>query len=495
MSSIAGIVSQRGKYDGNSTKQIGKMLSLMQHRGPDNGIIRSLYDDRGAIGANEINLIPEAKTFCSHSEDYPYILFTGAIYNENQNRTSDVQMVKEYYEKYGEDAFSRLDGMFTCAIVEKDEEVILVRDHVGAVPVFYGFNKDNFYFCTEMKGLKDHVQFDIAELPPGCIFSSKKGLKEFKAYTPEIPDIPETLPEAAKIVRDLLIEAVEKRMEGVEGISLSGGLDSSIIAVIAKEFNPKIKLFTGSVKSAPGPDLENAIFMADFLGLEHFIYEITDDDIKTFISDAVWYLESFDEDCISGILSNYYVSRLVKEHTSSIMVGEGADELFGGYRLVLKNPKVKSEEQRERLAQKLLDIAYNTALRRLDRGWMANAVDYRAPFLEKKIVDFSQKIPMEWKIYGENQVEKFVLREAFRDMLPERIANREKLRFAMGTGMDDVMDRIVSEVVDPKEVQKRPKAAYGLPFASFKEIYYYDEFLQFFPPSYELQTVRWDPFK
>ena len=495
MSSIAGIVSQRGKYDGNSTKQTGKMLALMQHRGPDNGIIRSLYDDRGAIGANEINLFPEAKTFCSHSEDYPYILFTGAIYNGNQNGTSDVQIVKKYYEKYGEDAFSRLDGMFTCAIVEKDEEVILVRDHVGAVPVFYGFNNDNFYFCTEMKGLKDHVQFDIAELPPGRIFSSKKGLKEFKAYTPEIPDIPETLPEAAKIVRELLIEAVEKRMEGVEGISLSGGLDSSIIAVIAKEFNPKLKLFTGSVKSAQGPDLENAKLMADFLGLEHFIYEITDDDIKTFISDAVWYLESFDEDCISGILSNYYVSRLVKEHTSSIMVGEGADELFGGYRLVLKNPKVKSEEQRERLAKKLLEIAYNTALRRLDRGWMANAVDYRAPFLDKKVVDFSQKVPMKWKIYGENQIEKFVLREAFRDLLPEKIANREKLRFAMGTGMDDVMDRIVSEVVDPKEVQKRPKAAYGLPFASFKEIYYYDEFLQLFPPSYELQTVRWDPFK
>lgn len=495
MSSIAGIISQRGKYEGNSTKQISKMLALMQHRGPDNGIVRSLYDERGGIGANEINLFPESKTFCSHLDEYPYILFTGAIYNRETDGTSDVQLVKEYYEKYGEDAFSRLDGMFTCAIVEKDEEVILVRDHVGAVPVFYGFNKDNFYFSTEMKGLKDHVQFDIVELPPGYIFSSKKGLKEFKAYAPEIPEVPDNLPEAAKIVRELLIAAVEKRMDGVGGISLSGGLDSSIIAVIAKEYNPKIKLFTGSVKSAQGPDLENAKFMANYLGLEHYIYEITDDDIKKFIPDAVWYLESFDEDCVSGILSNYYVSRLVKEHTSSVMVGEGADELFGGYRLVLKNPKVKSEEQRERLAKMLLNIAYNTALRRLDRAWMANAVDYRAPFLDKTIIDFSEKIPMKWKIYGENQIEKYVLREAFRDMLPEKIANREKLRFAMGTGMDDVMDDIVSEIVNPEEVQKRPKAAYGLPFASFKEIYYYDEFLQVFPPSYERQTVRWDPFK
>ncbi len=112
------------------------MLALMRHRGPGNGIVRSLYDDRGAIGANEINLFPEGKTFCSHLEEYPYILFTGAIYNGKTNGAGDVQLVKEYYEKHGEDAFSRLDGMFTCAIVEKDEEVILVRDHVGAVPGF-----------------------------------------------------------------------------------------------------------------------------------------------------------------------------------------------------------------------------------------------------------------------------------------------------------------------------------------------------------------------
>ncbi|MEA1992538.1 MAG: asparagine synthase C-terminal domain-containing protein, partial [Thermodesulfobacteriota bacterium] len=87
-------------------------------------------------------------------------------------------------------------------------------------------------------------------------------------------------------MRKLLIEAVKLRMEGVEAISLSGGLDSSIIAAIAKEFNPGLKLFTVSVKSAPGPDMENAKLMADFLGMEHHIYEITDSDITNFISDA-----------------------------------------------------------------------------------------------------------------------------------------------------------------------------------------------------------------
>lgn len=493
MACIAGIISKRGKIRFNGARQMGKMLDLMRHRGPDNTIIRSLTDDRGALGANEINLSPE-RTYCTSLEDTPYILLDGHLFNDHEEGQADIELIRELYEKYERNCFSVLDGSFACAVVEKDDEVILARDHVGARPLFYGTNDHIFYFSTEMKGLKDHVQFDIQELPPGHIFSTRKGMSTFEPFTPEVPE-PEDLKDAARILRELLIEAVKRRMDDVHAVSLSGGLDSSIVAAIAREFDPHLRLFTVTVKSAQGPDLENAKLMADFLGMEHHIYEITDEDIHDFIPKAVWYMESFDEDCISGVISNYYVSRIIKPYSNAVLVGEGADELFGGYRMVLKNPRVKSPEQRERLARKLVEIAYNTALRRLDRGWMANAVQYQTPYLDTRVVALSKKIPMEWKIYGERQTEKYVLREAFRDMLPERIVNREKLRFSMGTGMDDIMDGIVSRKIDPEEIKKRPKAAYGLPFASFKELYYYDEFLQQFPPSYENQTIRWDPFK
>ncbi|MBN1103076.1 MAG: hypothetical protein JXL84_06660, partial [Deltaproteobacteria bacterium] len=479
MASIAGMISQYGKIHADSTDHVREMLRLMRHRGPDNSIVRTLFDHRGAVGANELNLTPR-RTFCTSLGENPYILFDGELFNDRSDGQTDVELFREYYEKYERDCFSRLDGSFSCAIIEKDDEVVLARDHVGARPLFFGSDDSIFFFSTEMKGLADHVQFNIQELPPGHIYSTKKGLKEFKPFTVELPE-PSDQKQTAQTLHDLLVDAVRRRMDGVGGVSLSGGLDSSIIATIAKEFNPRLHLFTGTIDRAPGPDLENAVLMAEFLGLEHHIYRITDDDIENFITDSVWYLESFDEDCISGIMSNYYVSKMAKEHTSSILVGEGADELFGGYRMVLKNPKVKSREQRERLAQKLLEIAYNTALRRLDRAWMANGVNYQTPFLDTRVVAFSQMIPMEWKIYGERQIEKYILREAFRDMLPAQIVNREKLRFSMGVGMDDVMDEIVSRKINPDEIKERPKAAYGLPFASFKELYYYDEFLRMFP--------------
>ena len=94
MSAIAGIVSQRGKLDKDCAKLVGEMLGEMRHRGPDNMVVRSLLDDRGAVGVNEILLTPD-KTHCSSLDDYPYILFTGGIYNKRPEGFTDVEVVKE----------------------------------------------------------------------------------------------------------------------------------------------------------------------------------------------------------------------------------------------------------------------------------------------------------------------------------------------------------------------------------------------------------------
>ena len=492
MASIAGIYSLNGEVLDGCGAQVDEMLERMRHRGPDGKVLRTLPNRRGAMGANEVNLILE-RTYSTSLRRPPFIVFDGELYNEKEAGQHDVELFRDYYERHGKACFSLLEGSYVCAIFD-DGELILARDQVGARPLFYGSEHDLLCFSSEMKGLIDHIRFDVHELPPAHLYSTDEGLKPFDPFVPDVPEVGD-IKQTAMTLRDLVIQAVKKRMNGVRGCALSGGLDSSIIAAIAKEYNPDLHLFTGTIDSAPGPDLENAILMADFLGLEHHIYRITNSDISDFIPEAVWYLESFDEDCISGLLSNYYVARMAKEYTDYVLVGEGADELFGGYRMVLKSPNVIDDRHREELARKLLEIAYNTALRRLDRAWMANAVVYQTPFLDPKVVAFAEKIPMEWKIYGEQQVEKFVLREAFRDMIPEKIANREKLRFAMGVGTDDIMDMLISKVIDPEEIKQRPKTPYGLPYATFKELYYYDEFVQLFPPAYEKQTVRWDPFK
>jgi asparagine synthase (glutamine-hydrolysing) len=237
--------------------------------------------------------------------------------------------------------------------------------------------------------------------------------------------------------------------------------------------------------------------MAQYLGLEHHTYEITDDDITSLIPEAVWYMETFDEDCVSGAIANFYTSKMIASFSNCILVGEGADELFGGYFRELKD--IPDRNQKEEIAKKLVRIAYNTALRRLDRGWFSNSVSYRTPYLDPEVVAFSNKIPMDLKLYYDRgkarEIEKWILREAFRDWLPEEIADRPKLRFAGGTGVDDLMDELTSDKVTEEDFRNNPKTDSHLTLNSPKELYYYRLFREHYPQEYESLVVRWDPFK
>ena len=116
MASICGIVSQLGKIEEDSTKPLGKMIKLTRHRGPDNVHVRTLPDNRGAVGACEINLTPQSTHCTSINDDPPYILFDGELFNERPDDQSDLDLFIDYWEKYERNSFSRLDGSFVCAV-------------------------------------------------------------------------------------------------------------------------------------------------------------------------------------------------------------------------------------------------------------------------------------------------------------------------------------------------------------------------------------------
>jgi asparagine synthase (glutamine-hydrolysing) len=208
-------------------------------------------------------------------------------------------------------------------------------------------------------------------------------------------------------------------------------------------------------------------------------------------------LESFDEDCISGAIANLFASSLASKHTNCILSGEGGDELYGGYHL-LKD--LESEDERLRMMDRLIAIAYNTALQRLDRAMMANSINYRTPFIDTKMIAFSLQIPVSWKIHSNSHgklVEKWLLREAFKNMLPEEIYKREKLRFSRGTGVDSLMDEVAEEELnDGKSRSEFCCSSVGYQFNSPKEFWYHNLFKKSFPsPAFEKLVGRWDPGK
>ncbi len=482
---MAGITGCIGKQI--NPKRVKQMIQDIQHRGLDNPIVKTFPSGCvGFVGANSLGI---------NGESDPFVFIDGTLVrDDNKQGVSDADYLREKYIQHGVEAISKINGSFACAIVDGDE-CIIARDEIGPRPLVYNESPQNeFFFASEAKALKPFAD-NVEELLPGHYFSTKEGCRQFTngSVTPPEWETPE---EAVSLVRELLIQAVEQGLSkgNIGGVSLSGGLDSSIILAIAHKYDKDLKAFSTTYDDDPGEDLQYAKLMAEYLGVEHHIYRITREDIKKIIPKAVWHLESFDEDCIVGFIANYYTSLLASKHTDGVLVGEGADELFGGYFRELQD--ISDPEEKRRIGQKLLDISYNTALRRLDRGWMSNSVEYYAPFLDPAVVAMSHTVPMELKVHqGEVSVEKWILREAFRDMLPQEIANRPKLRFSRGVGVDDQVDQIVPDNIGEKELKETPESRGGLSLQSPKELYFYKLFQKHFPEGYECLTGRWDPFK
>ena len=484
---IAGIFGELGEE-----KSVEKMLNSLRHRGPDSSRIYRRGQLAAGVVASELG---EACGDGYAEEDDIVVLFDGEIYNKRHNGMSDADIALDLYREYGRTFPSHLAGVFACAIHD-GSKIILARDSVGVRPLYWGKTKEgNLCFASEMKALVG-IAVDVWELRPATTYCSLAGIGEYLPSYPKIA-IPDSPKDAAKKLRENLFQAVERRLEdgAVGGMLLSGGLDSSIIAAIANELRPGLLAFTVGTEGAP--DVKNAIIMAEHLGIEHHIHYFKSEDIVKLVPEAVKRLESFDEDCISGAIANLFASSLASKHTNCILSGEGGDELFGGYHLLKQLP---TEDERLKMMGYLIDVAYNTALQRLDRAMMANSINYRTPFIDTEMIAFALQIPVSWKIYSNGDgklIEKWLLREAFRDMLPERIYMREKLRFSGGTGVDDVIDSLLQDEIEACGIDREPyhtDAGYNL--NTPKELLYYTLFKRDYPlPAFERLIGRWDPGK
>lgn len=487
MAGIAGLVRS-----GATPDKIETMLDVLRHRGPAD---RWCHTDAGcALGVCTAELGREKGTGYA-VRGKRIALFDGEIYNERVPETPDVEVVLEMYERHGRTFGAHLHGVFACAVWD-DGQLVLTRDAVGVRPLYWGRDANGVLaFASELKALVGRVS-EVHELHPATAFSSQAGIQSYVPVYPPI-QVPDSVEDAKRALRDALFRATERRLKdgAVGGMLLSGGLDSSIIAAIANEIKPGLPAFTVGIEGAP--DLENAALMAEHLGVAHHVRLFGKAEILTLIPKAVNALESFDEDCVSGAIANLVASELAHEHTNCILSGEGGDELNGGY-LLLKD--LPDEESRRRMMERLIAVAYNTAVQRLDRAMMANRITYRTPFIDSEVIAFCLQMPVDWKVHDTGNgrfIEKWLLREAFKEMLPEKIYRREKLRFSGGTGTDPLIEAIGDQLPSAQafsEETRRTPAGYTL--NSPKELYYYRLFKEAFPdPAFEPLVGRWDPGK
>jgi asparagine synthase (glutamine-hydrolysing) len=200
--------------------------------------------------------------------------------------------------------------------------------------------------------------------------------------------------------------------------------------------------------------LEAARIVANHINSIHHEFVFTIDDILLNLPEIVYYLESFDQDLVRSAIPCFFVSRLASQYVKVILTGEGADELFGGYAYYKDfDTTMPLHEELYRSVSSL----HNINLQRVDRLTMAHSIEGRVPFLDLEMIELGQRIPARLKIHRRQngtQVEKWILRRAFEDLLPAEIVWRTKEQFDEGSGTVDMVADIGDSFLPQGDTQK-----------------------------------------
>ena len=280
-------------------------------------------------GHQPIKRIGDDCAIAANGEIYNYPQLRADLANRHNFRTrNDSESALHLYREAGVDTAKQLDGMFAFAIAD-GEELYLARDPLGIKPLYYGECNGGLAFASELKALVGHAE-GVREFPPGTWFHSRHGFQRYY----EVPDgspMPGSLTEHLRNVRIALEQAVVKRLmsDVPVGAFLSGGLDSSIIAAIARLHLDELHTFSVGIEGSR--DIEAARLVARYLDTVHHEYIFTPDETLAALPEIIFHLESFDQDLVRSAIPCYFTSRLASHFVKVVLTGEGADELFAGY--------------------------------------------------------------------------------------------------------------------------------------------------------------------
>ncbi len=363
MCGIAGAINFQLPFD--------TLRERMFHRGPDEQ--NSFMD--GNVGFYHLRLsILDISGGCQpmHLSDRFTIIFNGQIYNHAELRKihglkgksySDTETLLLLYERFGKEMLHLLDGMFVFAIYDnQNREVFIARDRAGKKPLYIFNDQNKVVFASELNALKAMLPLEMEQknfphyFRLGVFyrhFTPYKNVREmeagtwivFKCDSLELQSErwwnihdhymkrqSDDLPAAMAKTDSLLQEAVKSRLASSDlevGCFLSGGIDSGLTTAIASSINHNLKTFTVSFPGAYN-EAPLAKLVSEKYGTQHTEIELSFDHLRDDVEKVIMnYGEPFFD---SSAIPSFYVSREAKKHLTVILNGDGADELFGGYR-------------------------------------------------------------------------------------------------------------------------------------------------------------------
>lgn len=375
MCGIFGLLSEQRRTLVESSTDIETALRLIRHRGPDGTGIWVSRDGGVGLGHVRLSIIDfETGAQPMHSDDGRYtIIYNGEMYNfielraelsEHEFHTSsDTEVVLRAFQRWGTGCVHHFRGMFAMAIWDAIEQrLFIARDRFGIKPFYWTQTADGFYFASEIKALlpflkaravnraalSDYFTFqfcmgektlmeDVWQLPAAhfAVVSAGQPPKPQRYWEVHYNvDYDHTERWFTQRLRDLLEDSVRVhlRADVAVGCYLSGGLDSSLLAALARKIRPDgpLKAFNG--RFMDGPDFDESAYanaLADEQNMQLHVADISEQDFVDHIAKVIWHLDQ--PVAGPGSFPQYIVSQRAGEHIKVVLGGQGGDEIFGGY--------------------------------------------------------------------------------------------------------------------------------------------------------------------
>lgn len=356
------------------------MTQSLVHRGPDDkgSFVRDASgspDDPGvAMGFRRLSIIDlgTGNQPVSNQSRSIQLVFNGEIYNYKELRREleqagyqfrsqgDAEVIAQLYDKWGEECFEKLNGMFAIAIWDEGQhKLILARDRLGQKPLFYSSSRDRLVFASELKsmlavpGQSREIDARAIDLfltyqyvpHPACVFSGCQKLPPghravyqdgnlrvepfWQLDMASQDDVSKD--EAVTKLRELLQSSVELRMQSDVplGAFLSGGVDSSLIVALMQEVADRpVKTFSIGFPVEEYDESHFARDVAKQLGTEHHEFQVEPDAVEVLPQLVYHYDEPFAD---SSAIPTWYVARQTRAEVTVALSGDGGDELFAGY--------------------------------------------------------------------------------------------------------------------------------------------------------------------
>ena len=497
-------------------KKALEMAKKIRHRGPD---WSGIYCGKTAILAHErLSIVdPQSGRQPLFSPDRKQVLaVNGEIYNHREIRKqyagryefqtgSDCEVILALYRDKGIDFLEDLNGIYAFALYDEEKDDFLIaRDPIGVIPLYIGRDKDGKVYCaSELKALEGFCD-EYEPFLPGHYYLGSEGIMKrwYKRDWMDYDAVKDNGGNATDI-RAALDEAVKRQLmsDVPYGVLLSGGLDSSVISALAKQYAskrietdsrqdawwPQLHSFAVGLKGAP--DLAKAREVAEHIGTVHHEINYTIQEGLDAVRDVIYFIETYDVTTVRASTPMYLLARVIKSMgIKMVLSGEGADEVFGGYLYFHKAPNAKAFH--EETVRKLSKLHLYDCLR-ANKSLAAWGVEGRVPFLDKEFLDVAMRLNPELKMCPGKTIEKKIVREAFADLLPESVVWRQKEQFSDGVGYSwiDTLKQITAEAVSDEQMAHAAERFPINPPMNKEEYYYRSIFEEYFPSESAARSV------